>query len=73
MAKNIQISEDLFCKICRYHLLEDKSQADAIKQDLITKLDALKKRELYGKYKRGDEQARIDYLDMVGITEDFRF
>lgn len=73
MAKNIQIPEDLFCRICYYHLLDRTDEGEAIKRGLEAKLDALKRRELYTQYKQGDEQARQEYLDLAGILSEYRW
>lgn len=71
----VQIPEALFVQLCRYHLLDitDAETETAIQQGLEAKLDAVKRRELYGKAHAGDEDARREYLDLVGITDDFRW
>ena len=73
MAKHIQITEDLFVRLCRFHLFGADGEAEAIKQGLDDKLEAIIRRDLYGKAVRGDEDARKEYLDRVGISEDFRW
>lgn len=73
MAKQVHISEDLFIRLCRYHLVEDNSQEEAIKHGLSEKLEAITRRELYSKAVKGDEAARQEYLDRVGISEAFRW
>ena len=73
MAKNIQIPEALFVRLCRFHLFGVNEEAEAIKQGLDDKLEAIIRRDLYGKAVRGDEDARKEYLDRVGISEDFRW
>ena len=70
---NVQISEELFVRLCRLHLLGDESQTIAVKQGLSDKLESITRRELYGKACRGDEQARREYIDRVGVPEDFRW
>ena len=81
MAKNVQISYDLFVLLLRYHLLEltdDKLQHE-IKTALENKLDALVKHDLYSKSKDHTltpaerEEARKAYLDRVGIRDSFRW
>lgn len=71
----VQIPEALFVQLCRYHLLDitDAETEAAIRQGLEAKLDAVRRRELYGKAVKGDEQARQEYLDLAGITDDFRW
>ena len=76
--KNVQISEELFFDLVRFHLLEMDQFSPAIKKGLETKLEAMVKRELYTKYKTAPteeerEQARKEYLDKVGIHRDFRW
>lgn len=71
--KYVQIPEDLFVKIVKYHLDGKTGYAEEIKEGLDKKLEALLKRQLYSEYKQGDEESRKLYLDLVGITEDFRW
>ena len=76
--KNVQISYELFRDLLRYHLMEDDSCMEAIRQGLEKKLEAMVRRELYVKYKTsptegGREKARQEYLDRRGIPEDFRW
>lgn len=71
--KYVQISEDLFVKIIKYHLDGKTEYAEEIKEGLDKKLEALLKRQLYSEYKQGDEESRKLYLDLVGISEDFRW
>lgn len=76
--KNVQIGQELFVSLCRYHLLGDTEQESYITQQLQAKLDAAVRREQYGKYKTAEtpearEQARQAYLDAKGIPEDFRW
>ena len=78
---NVQISEELFGKICTYILLGDDSEdlereiSDGLKQ----KLEAMIRRELYSRSvsKSVDdaerEKARIAYLDRIGMQPDFRW
>lgn len=74
---NIQISEDVFKALVRYHLLDDHSQHDLISDALEKKLESMVRRELYTKYKTAptaeeQERARQAYLDMAGIKQDWR-
>ena len=76
--KQVQIPQELFVLLIRYHLLEDDSHVDEIKIGLEKKLDAMALRELYGKVKTAPteaerEKARQEYLDRRGITDSFRW
>ena len=76
--RKVQIPEDLFFEILRYHLLDDESVLPNIKQGLEEKVEAMSRRELYTKYKTSPdekerEQARKKYLDKVGMHRDFRW
>ena len=57
--KNIQISQELFMKLLRYHLIEDFSCEDDIKKVLEQKMNR--------------EKARQEYLDKRGISDSFRW
>ena len=77
-VKNVQISQELFFDLVRFHLLEMEELSPEIKKGLEAKLEAMLKRELYTKYKTAPteeerEQARKEYLDKVGINRDFRW
>ena len=76
--KNVQISQELFFDLIKFHLLEMEELSPEIKKGLEAKLEAMVKRELYTKYKTaatGEERelARKEYLDKVGIHRDFRW
>ena len=76
--KQVQIPQELFVQLIRYHLMEDDSYIDEIKIGLEKKLDAMVLRELYGKSKtaltEGErEKARQEYLDRRGIPDSFRW
>ena len=76
--KNIQISEQLFFALLKYHLLETDEVLPAIKKGLEEKLEAMVRRELYTKYKTAPteeerEKARQEYLEKVGMHRDFRW
>ena len=80
MAKNVQISQELFLELVRYFCLDDTSETryKAISDALETKLDKLVKHELYSTSKTAEtpeerETARQQYLDKVGIHKDFRW
>ena len=49
--KNVQISQELFMKLFRYHLLDDDSCADDVKKGLEQKMNTMVERELYTKSK----------------------
>ncbi|MBR5597595.1 MAG: complexin-2 [Lachnospiraceae bacterium] len=74
--KNIQISEELFLALIKYHLLEMEEFSGKIKKGLEDKLEAMTKRELYTRYKTAPtaeekEKARQEYLKKVGMHKDF--
>lgn len=66
--KNVQISQELFMKLLRYHLLDDDSCTEDVKKGLEQKMDTMVERELYTKSKTAPteeerEKARQEYLD----------
>lgn len=76
--KNLQISQELFMQLIRFHLMEDESCEKEIKQELEKKLDRMVMRDLFGKSKTASteeerEQARKEYLDRRGVPENFRW
>lgn len=76
--KNIQISEELFFALLKYHSVEIDDVLPEIKKGLEDKLEAMVRRELYTKYKTAPteeerEKARQEYLDKVGMHRDFRW
>lgn len=75
---NVQISQELFMQLLRFHLVEDGSCEKEIKQGLEKKLDRMVMRGLYGKFKTAPteeerERARKEYLDRRGVPESFRW
>ena len=75
---NVQISQELFMQLIRFHLVEDESCEKEIKQGLEKKLDSLVQHELYGKFKTAPtqeerEKARQEYLDRRGVLDSFRW
>ena len=71
--KQIQIPEQLFMELVKFHLLDMEENLPSIKQGLEAKLD-----DLYSKYKTAPteeerEQARKEYLDKRGVPEKFRW
>ena len=76
--KNIQIPQELFMKLLRYHLLDDDSCTEDVKKGLEQKMKTMVERELYTKSKTAPteeerEKARQEYLDWRGIQADFRW
>jgi hypothetical protein len=76
--KNIQISEQLFFALLKYHLMDMEDVLPEIRKGLELKMEAMVKRELYTKYKIAPteeerENARQEYLDKVGVHRDFRW
>lgn len=76
--KSVQISQELFMQLLRFHLVEDESCEREIKQELEKKLDRMVLRDLFGKSKTAPtqeerEQARKEYLDKRGVPESFRW
>ena len=72
--KQIQIPEQLFMELVKFHLLDMEENLPSIKQGLEAKLDALVMRDLYSKYKTAPvekerEQARKEYLDRRGTDK----
>ena len=76
--KQVQIPQELFVLLIRYHLMEVDSNVDEIRIGLEKKLSAMVLRELYGKSKTAlteeeREKARQEYLDRRGIPDSFRW
>ena len=76
--KNVQIPQELFMKLLRYHLLDDDNCAADVKKGLEQKMNTMVGRELYTKSKTAPteeewEKARQEYLDRRGILADFRW
>ena len=76
--KNVQISEELFFALLKYHLLEMDDVLPEIKKGLEEKLDAMVWRDLYTKYKTAPteeerEKARQEYLKEVAMHRSFRW
>lgn len=75
--KNVMVPEELFGKLLKYHLLDQKQEEDDIKR-IGKKLDTMINRELYSKYKtvateEEREKYRQEYLEKKGIPESFRW
>ena len=76
--KNVQISEELFFALLKYHLVEMDDVLPQIKKGLEEKLEAMVKWDLYTKYKTASteeerEKARQEYLEKVGMHRSFRW
>lgn len=76
--KNVQITQELFLSLVKYHLLETTEEEEKIKKELAEKLDAMAKQQIYSQYKTASteeerEKARQEYLDKVGISPSFRW
>ena len=76
--KNVQVPQQLFMKLLRYHLLDDDSCTEDVKKGLEQKMKTMVERELYTKSKTAPteeerEKARQEYLDRRGIKADFRW
>ena len=76
--KQVQISEDLFLSLIKYHILEYHNDNEKIIKELQQKFDSVINRSLYTKYKTAPsqeqkEKARQEYLDRKGIHSSFRW
>lgn len=76
--KNIQIPEELFITIMKYHLLDMEDVQPEIKKGLMDKMDSISMRLLYSKYKTAPteekkQKARQEYLDKRGVPDSFRW
>ena len=77
--KNVSIPYELFFMLFKYHVggFADQESGEAIKAALIAKVDAMERRDAYTQSKIAEtpearEAARLKYLDLAGIHEDFR-
>jgi len=76
--KKVQINEDLFLLLIKYHILEYYNEEEKIVKMLKEKYDSIINRNLYTKYKTAPteeekEKARQEYLDRKGIHSSFRW
>ena len=76
--KQVQISEDLFLSLIKYHILEYHNDEKEIVKELQQKFDSVVNRNLYTKYKTAPseeerEKARQEYLNRKGIYANFRW
>lgn len=76
--KQIQIPEELFILLMKYHLLDMEEVQPEIKKGLMDKMDSITMRLLYSKYKTAPteeekQKAIQEYLDKRGVPESFRW
>ncbi|MDD3138398.1 MAG: complexin-2 [Lachnospiraceae bacterium] len=76
--KHIQIPEELFIALMKYHLLDIEDVQPEIKKGLMDKMDSISMRLLYSKYKTAPteeekQRARKEYLDKRGVPDSFRW
>ena len=76
--KQIQIPEELFMQLIKYHLLDMQELQPKIIEGLESKLDSISMRLLYSKYKTAiteeeKQKARQEYLDRRGVPDSFRW
>lgn len=81
MSKNIQIPEELFADLVKYHMfgMKDEEIIERIKTGLQTKYDTIEKRTMYSVMRDKNvspeerETARQQYLDSIGLSDSFRY
>lgn len=77
--KQVQIPYDTLFSLFRYFLIEPTEEDEkAIKKALDNKLEAMIRHDLYTKSKTladetEREKARQEYLDRIGMRQDFRW
>ena len=76
--KQIQIPEELFILLMKYHLLDMEEVQPEIEKGLMDKMDSIMMRLLYSKYKTAPteeekQKARQEYLDKRGVPDSFRW
>ena len=76
--KNVMVPEELFGKLLKYHLLDQKQEEDDIRKGLEKKLDAIVNREVYSKSKTApteEEREKFwqEYLNRKGMHGSFRW
>ncbi len=84
--KKVQIEQDLFIQIVKYFFSDELEFDDEyicelyhdIKKGVDKKLDAISRHTYYTKFKTAEteaerQEARIKYLDAVGMHKDFRY
>ncbi len=78
MGKNVLISEELFIKLLKHHLFELSGFEEDIQKGLLEKMESMSKRSLYTKSKTAAtkeerEKYRLEYLDLVGMRDSYRW
>ena len=76
--KQVQISENLFLSLIKYHIFVCFYEKEKIVEELQQKFDGIINRNLYTKYKTAPtaeekEKAKQEYLDRKGIHSSFRW
>lgn len=76
--RSVNISIVLFFYLYDYFIYGDESKHDEITARLKEKMNRMQLRKLYSDSKTSDteeerEAARKEYLDRVGVPEDFRY
>ena len=76
--KSVNISVVLFFYLYDYFIYGDESRHDEITRSLKEKMNRMQLRKLYSDSKTAEteserEAARKEYLDRVGVPEDFRY
>lgn len=76
--KQIQIPEELFVLLMKYHLLDIDEVQSEIKKGLMDKMDSITMRSIYSQYKTAPteeekQKARQEYLDKRGMIGSFRW
>lgn len=76
--KQVQITNELFFMLARFHLLGDTEYSEEIATELEKKLDSIINRRLYTTYKTANtpqerENACQEYLDRKGVHPNFRW
>lgn len=76
--RNIQISEELFVNLCKYHLFGHIEVHDKIVRGLNDKMDRINKRAIYTESKTNPDKnareiARKQYVELAEIPEDFQY
>lgn len=74
----IQIDTALFVNLMRFHLGGEEFLQEDIQKALKAKIEAMSRRKLYSTYKTANtqeerEKARQEYLDEIGLREDWRW
>ena len=76
--KNVSIPYELFSYLVDYHLNGEEYLEEEIRDGLEEKLEAMRRRELYSRYKTAPdevqrEEARQEYLDSRGVPASYRW